>query len=306
MKFGENLKSLRKSNNLSQEQLAEKVNVSRQSVSKWETGEAYPEMNNILELCKIFKCNINDLVNDSIIDLDSLDEEIKMSVVKFKKEKQNKVKTLSKIIELLSKIGQVIIWIAIPIIAILMAVSPMVIKNVEVNEDTITFKDNKLELEKVEEDKIVLKSNKILIGDINEVEYDEIVRILNNNSNTKLILFVEVALITLEITLVLSLCLLINLAKLAKNIHDQDTPFIEENVKYIKRIAYLMIASIIIPNMSGTTMGGVIHADLNIGFEMFDVITILTILTLSYIFEYGYEIQLDSKAVMYGDENEQA
>ena len=213
MKFGENLKSLRKNNNLSQEQLAEKVRVSRQSVSKWETGEAYPEMNNILELCKIFKCNINDLVNDSIIDLDSLDEEIKMSVVKFKKEKQNKVKTLSKIIEILSKIGQVIIWIAIPIIAILMAVSPMVIKNVEVNEDTITFKDNKLELEKVEEDKIVLKSNKILIGDINEVEYDEIVRILNKNSNTKLILFVEVALVTLEITLVLSLCLLINLAK---------------------------------------------------------------------------------------------
>ena len=112
MKFGENLKSLRKNNNLSQEQLAEKVRVSRQSVSKWETGEAYPEMNNILELCKIFKCNINDLVNDSIIDLDSLDEEIKMSVVKFKKEKQNKVKTLSKIIEILSKIGQVIIWIS--------------------------------------------------------------------------------------------------------------------------------------------------------------------------------------------------
>ena len=53
MKFGENLKKIRKEKNMSQEQLAEKVNVSRQSVSKWETGESYPEMNNILELCKI-------------------------------------------------------------------------------------------------------------------------------------------------------------------------------------------------------------------------------------------------------------
>jgi len=67
MKFGDNLKRLRKAKKLSQEDLAEKMNVSRQSVSKWETGDAYPEINNILELCKIFHCHINDLVNDSII-----------------------------------------------------------------------------------------------------------------------------------------------------------------------------------------------------------------------------------------------
>lgn len=38
MKFGDNLRNLRKSKKLSQEELAEKMNVSRQSVSKWETG----------------------------------------------------------------------------------------------------------------------------------------------------------------------------------------------------------------------------------------------------------------------------
>ena len=66
MKFGENLRNLRKSKKISQEKLAEKVGVSRQSVSKWETGEAYPEMNNILVLCSIFHCNINDLVNENL------------------------------------------------------------------------------------------------------------------------------------------------------------------------------------------------------------------------------------------------
>ena len=54
MKFGDNLRNLRKSKKMSQEKLAEKVGVSRQSVSKWETGEAYPEMNHILILCDIF------------------------------------------------------------------------------------------------------------------------------------------------------------------------------------------------------------------------------------------------------------
>lgn len=47
MKFGDNLRNLRKSKKISQERLAEKVGVSRQSVSKWERGEAYPEMNEI-------------------------------------------------------------------------------------------------------------------------------------------------------------------------------------------------------------------------------------------------------------------
>ena len=86
MKFGENLYNLRKKKKISQEKLAEKIGVSRQSVSKWENGSAYPEMNRILELCKIFSCQLNDLVNDTIIDFNSLDEEVKMNVVKFNKE----------------------------------------------------------------------------------------------------------------------------------------------------------------------------------------------------------------------------
>ena len=71
MKFGENLYNLRKKQKISQEKLAEKIGVSRQSVSKWENGTAYPEMNRIFELCKIFHCKLNDLVNDNILDFNS-------------------------------------------------------------------------------------------------------------------------------------------------------------------------------------------------------------------------------------------
>ena len=91
MRFGDNLKNLRKIKNLSQEKLAEKVGVSRQSISKWECGEAYPEMDNILKLCKIFNCKLNDLIHEDLTDINSLGEDVKMSVVKFKKEKQEKV-----------------------------------------------------------------------------------------------------------------------------------------------------------------------------------------------------------------------
>lgn len=103
MKFDENLYNLRKTQKISQEKLAEKIGVSTQSVSKWENGTAYPEMNRIFELCKIFHCKLNDLVNDNILDFDSLDKEVKMSVVKFNKEKQNKLKIVSKTISIFSK-----------------------------------------------------------------------------------------------------------------------------------------------------------------------------------------------------------
>ena len=64
--FSENIKRIRRENNLSQEQLAEEVGVSRQAISKWESGAAYPEMNKIVLLCEKFNLNIDDLLNKDI------------------------------------------------------------------------------------------------------------------------------------------------------------------------------------------------------------------------------------------------
>lgn len=66
MNLADNIKKIRKENNLSQEQLADKLNVSRQSVSKWESGLAYPEMDKVLQICQIFNLNIDDLMNQDI------------------------------------------------------------------------------------------------------------------------------------------------------------------------------------------------------------------------------------------------
>lgn len=67
MKFCDKLSNLRKINNLSQEQLAEKMNVSRQAVSKWEAGTSYPDMDKIIQLCKILNCKLEDLMDDGVV-----------------------------------------------------------------------------------------------------------------------------------------------------------------------------------------------------------------------------------------------
>ena len=71
MNLSDNLKRIRKENNLSQEQLADKLGVSRQSVSKWESGQAYPEMDKVLQLCQLFNLNIDELLNQNIKDVNN-------------------------------------------------------------------------------------------------------------------------------------------------------------------------------------------------------------------------------------------
>ena len=66
MNLSDNLNKIRKEHNLSQEDLAESLGISRQSVSKWESGQAYPEMDKVLQICKMFDVSIDDLLNQDI------------------------------------------------------------------------------------------------------------------------------------------------------------------------------------------------------------------------------------------------
>lgn len=67
MKFSDKLKKLRKDNNLSQERLADLLEVSRQAVSKWESGVSYPDMEKMKKMCKILNCTLEDLMDDGCI-----------------------------------------------------------------------------------------------------------------------------------------------------------------------------------------------------------------------------------------------
>ena len=66
MSLGQNLQFLRKRDNITQEQLAEALEVSRQSVSKWESDTTYPEMDKLLQLANLFHCTLDDLVQKDI------------------------------------------------------------------------------------------------------------------------------------------------------------------------------------------------------------------------------------------------
>lgn len=63
IKQGEYLKKLRTENNLSQEKLGEKLGLSRQSISKWEQGNAVPDIENIMKLAKLYNVSVDSILN---------------------------------------------------------------------------------------------------------------------------------------------------------------------------------------------------------------------------------------------------
>lgn len=66
MNLGNKIMTLRKKNNLSQEDLAEKVGVTRQTISKWELEETTPDINQAKKLSMIFNISLDELVNNDV------------------------------------------------------------------------------------------------------------------------------------------------------------------------------------------------------------------------------------------------
>lgn len=284
MKFDENLYNLRKTQKISQEKLAEKIGVSRQSVSKWENGTAYPEMNRIFELCKIFHCKLNDLVNDNILDFDSLDKEVKMSVVKFNKEKQNKLKIVSKTISIFSKMLQVITIIISAVMIMSMLFIPSVINNTNVDNGSIIVAD-----------KSVMEFN------LDQMTTNTIVNVFEEHSKLEIILYTEIIMICLTVSVMIISFAMLYLAKLFDSISKGDTPFTLENLKNIKKVAILFISYLIFPDVSGTLFQWITKIDMNIDYEITKIFYVLIIICIYYIFDYGHQIQLDSKGKIYGE-----
>ena len=115
-------------------------------------------------------------------------------------------------------------------------------------------------------------------------------------------IFFEIGFAFLAAFLVILIKTLKHLELLFENINKGETPFTLENVNHIKKMAYLLIACIILSSFGQTIMN--IPMDSDIEFSMFDIVEILFLYSMSLIFEYGYELQLDSKGKIYGDENE--
>lgn len=82
MNLGKNIQFLRKQRKITQERLAEQMSVSRQTVSKWESGEVIPELCKLIELSEIFACKLDTLVQENLSAENDIYSEITIQTVK--------------------------------------------------------------------------------------------------------------------------------------------------------------------------------------------------------------------------------
>ena len=95
--LNENIKSLRKSNGLSQEQLANEMHVVRQTVSKWERGLSVPDSDSLIKLSEILHTSVSVLLGENVeetqqTELDKISENLKKSICNFSKVNKRKLR----------------------------------------------------------------------------------------------------------------------------------------------------------------------------------------------------------------------
>ena len=88
VKIGKFIAERRKGANLTQMQLAEKMNVTDRAVSKWETGKAMPDSSIMLDLCKILGITVNDLLSGEVVTVENYDKELEKNLIEVVKQKE--------------------------------------------------------------------------------------------------------------------------------------------------------------------------------------------------------------------------
>ena len=92
VKIGKFIAECRKKNNLTQMQLAEKLNITDRAISKWENGKAMPDSSIMLDLCNELKISVNELLSGEMIDMNNYNEIAEKTLIEMarKEERQNK------------------------------------------------------------------------------------------------------------------------------------------------------------------------------------------------------------------------
>ena len=226
-----------------------------------------------------------------------------MEEVKLSTEKQGRLKTMSKIISIVSVVFRVFCIIGIVGVVIGMILIPFVTGNIKVTaanntikvfDDVITYERNDEKITLTTKDDTETIDNKDAVFALNKVlDY------LEKNDLKFITIIIEATLVFTIAIIVLTFMLLGKVRKLFNNIHDGDTPFTMENVGYIRNIAILLIIMACV-KIAGNGIGNILITNsATFSFDLIDVVYILILFAVSYIFEYGCSLQAKSESKIY-------
>ena len=116
IKIGKFIADCRKKKNLTQMQLAEKLNITDRAISKWENGKSMPDSGIMLDLCKELDISVNELLSGEVLEMNNYNEKAEQNLLEIKKAKEEADKRLLTM-EFVMGIATVIMFVAIVAIA---------------------------------------------------------------------------------------------------------------------------------------------------------------------------------------------
>ncbi len=94
IKIGKFIAECRKKNNLTQMQLAEKLNITDRAISKWENGKGMPDSSIMLDLCNELKISVNELLSGEVLEMNNYNEKLENNLIDMVKQKEESDKRL--------------------------------------------------------------------------------------------------------------------------------------------------------------------------------------------------------------------
>ena len=302
MELGEKIRKYRTEAGLTQTKLGEMIEVAPRTISKWESGVEEPTLTEIRKVCKALGIQKTDLVEEEPVKLKKEVKKPEKLKSKLDLTKQKYLRGLSGAITIVAKVLRVLLYIAIGAICFCIVCVPFIFNSFEVNDHIITVKGYDEKLELVNEDNMY----KIKVGDKEDlidldIETKYVDQIFDNYSKTKVVCLLEITFIIAASSMLIVTFILKGAEELFRNI-EKGEAFTMENALLLKNIGYLMIASIVIPVLAGIVPDAVLGTDFSDSFTLVDIVEVLFVFAISFLFEYGAGLQEESKLPLYDED----
>ena len=120
VKIGRFIAEKRREQGLTQMQLAEALDITDRAVSKWETGKSLPDASIMLELCRLLKITVNDLLNGEVVSMERYNEAMENHLLEMVKQKETKDRQLLRMEIVLSAVSLLFLFAMIAVGAVFM------------------------------------------------------------------------------------------------------------------------------------------------------------------------------------------
>lgn len=127
VKIGRFIAECRKGKNLTQAQLAEKLNITDRAISKWETGNGMPDSSIMLELCDILEISVNELLRGESIDMENYSKVAEENLLAMKQETEKQYATLLQLEVVLGLVSTISAFIILFVMIYFISSKPLII-----------------------------------------------------------------------------------------------------------------------------------------------------------------------------------